>query len=242
MTAAGLALLLLGLALVHARWLERPIDGPAEAWALLVAEPPSEPKSMQQPESTVPIAGTLPPAAAAVQDEPALPQSGDPAIDAAAREASAALDRLIAGSANRAEAADDTSAAAVLEAAASDTRVEQDELSPPGKASSDPAGIRIFIHYASTDVEDAALARRLTDHLRRAGFTVADIRPVDFTIEQPSVRYFFEGDRRASQRLVDVLARFFDGARSWTPQRASDFTDYTPRPRAGNVEVWLRTS
>jgi hypothetical protein len=95
---------------------------------------------------------------------------------------------------------------------------------------------------AATDVEDAALARRLADHLRRAGFTVAGMRPVDFTVEQPSVRYFFEGDRRASQRLVDVLARFFDSARSLVPQRASDFTHHTPRPPAGNVEVWLRTS
>jgi hypothetical protein len=23
------------------------------------------------------------------------------------------------------------------------------------------------------------------------------------------------------------------------PQRASDFTHYTPRPRPGNVEIWL---
>jgi hypothetical protein len=212
--AAGLALLLLGLALVHARWSEQPIGGPAEAWAPLVAEPRAGRNSIPQPESKVSIPEAGPPAAAAVQGNSALPQPGDPAIDAAAREASAALDQLIAES----HAGDAPAAAS------------------PG------SGMRIFIHYAATDVEDAALARRLADHLRRAGFTVAGIRPVDFTIEQPSVRYFFEGDRRASQRLIDVLARFFDGARSLAPQRASDFTHHTPKPRAGSVEVWLRTS
>jgi hypothetical protein len=256
MAAAGLALLLLGLALVHARWLERPIGGPAEAWALLVAEPPSEPRSMPQPESTVSIAGAKSPAAVAGQDEPARPQPGSPRGDAAAREAAVALDRLIADSQDRADAADDASAAAVLEVAASDTgvgrpvggsappaaRVARGEPSPPGTTSPDSAGIRVFIHYASTDVENAALARRLADHLRRAGFTVADLRPVDLPIEQPSVRYFFEDDRRASQRLVDVLARFFEQARLRTPERASDFTHHTPKPRVGNVEVWLRTS
>jgi hypothetical protein len=98
MAAAGLALLLLGLALVHARWLERPIGGPAEAWAPLVAEPRAGPSSMPQPDSKVSIPEAGPPAAAAVQGNSALPQPGDPAIDAAAREASAALDRLIAES------------------------------------------------------------------------------------------------------------------------------------------------
>jgi hypothetical protein len=215
MATAGLALLLLGLALVQARWLERPIRGPAEAWSLLVAEPPSEPKAIRQPESTALIPEAGPPVAGAAQDEPARRQPRAPAIDAAAREASAALDRLIVESHT-----DDASA----------------------RAAPDTARIRIFIHYAATDVEDAALARRLADHLRRTGFTVAGMRPVDFTIEQPSVRYFFEGDRRASQRLIDVLAEFFDGAWSLVPQRASDFTHHTPRPRAGSVEVWLRTS
>jgi hypothetical protein len=46
--------------------------------------------------------------------------------------------------------------------------------------------------------------------LRGQGFTVADIRPVDFSIGKPSVRYFFEDDRSPSERLVDELGRFLE--------------------------------
>jgi len=106
-----------------------------------------------------------------------------------------------------------------------------------------PAGeIRVFIHHAADRYGDAALAQRLADHLRSQGFTVADIRPVDVRIEKPSVRYFFEDDRRASERLVDELGRFFEEASSGAPDHASDFTHFVPRPRPGNVEVWLPAS
>ena len=101
------------------------------------------------------------------------------------------------------------------------------------------AGIRIFIHYASSDVASAALAHRLAGYLQRVGFTVADIRTVDFRIGKPSVRYFFEDDRNDSQRLVEAVERFLENAQSRSPQRASDFTHFIPKPRPGNVEVWL---
>jgi hypothetical protein len=103
-------------------------------------------------------------------------------------------------------------------------------------------GIRIFIHHVAGHQGDAALAQRLADYLRRQGFTVADIRPVDFSIGRPSVRYFFARDRAASQRLVDELGRFFDKRTSLAPDHASDFTHYLPKPRPGNVEFWLPTS
>jgi hypothetical protein len=103
-------------------------------------------------------------------------------------------------------------------------------------------GIRIFIHHVAGHQGDAALAQRLADYLRRQGFTVADIRPVDFSIGRPSVRYFFARDRAASQRLVDELGRFFDERTSLAPDHASDFTHYLPKPRPGNVEFWLPTS
>jgi hypothetical protein len=79
----------------------------------------------------------------------------------------------------------------------------------------------------------------LADHLRSQGFTVAEIRPVDFSIGTPSVRYFFEDDRSASERLVDELGRFFAQTASRAPDHASDFTHFAPKPRPGNVEVWL---
>jgi len=106
-----------------------------------------------------------------------------------------------------------------------------------------PAGeIRVFIHHVADDHADAALARRLADHLRRQGFAVADIRPVDVRIEKPSVRYFYEGDTSPSERLVDELGRFFQRAASGAPVHASDFTHFVPKPRPGNVEIWLPAS
>ena len=106
-----------------------------------------------------------------------------------------------------------------------------------------PAGdIRIFIHHVADHRGDATLAQQLADYLRGQGFTVADIRPVDFGIGKPTVRYFFARDRAASQRLVEDLGRFFKGRRSLAPAHASDFTHFLPKPRQGNVEVWLPTS
>jgi sulfocyanin len=103
-----------------------------------------------------------------------------------------------------------------------------------------PGEIRVFIHHFADHHGVAALAERLADHLQRQGFTVADIRPVDFTISKPSVRYFFEDDRSASERLVEELRRFFEEVTS--PDHASDFTHYLPKPRPGTVEVWLPAS
>jgi sulfocyanin len=102
-------------------------------------------------------------------------------------------------------------------------------------------GIRVFIHHVADHHGAAALAERLADYLRRQGYTVADIRPVDFTISKASVRYFFEYDRSASERLVDELGRFFEEG-TLAPDHASDFTHFLPKPRPGNVEVWLPAS
>jgi sulfocyanin len=104
-----------------------------------------------------------------------------------------------------------------------------------------PGEIRVFIHFADHR-KVAALAKRLADHLRRQGFIVADVRPVDFTISKPSVRYFFEDDRSASEGLVEELSRSFEEGTSLAPDHASDFTHYLPKPRPGTVEVWLPAS
>jgi hypothetical protein len=104
------------------------------------------------------------------------------------------------------------------------------------------ADIRVFIHHVAHRQGDAALARQLADHLQRQGFTVADIRPVDLSIGKPSVRYFFARDRAASRRLVEEVSRFFEETPSQAPDDASDFTHFMPKPRPGNVEVWLPIS
>jgi hypothetical protein len=105
-----------------------------------------------------------------------------------------------------------------------------------------PGAIRVFIHHTANRGGDAALAQRLADHLRGQGFTGADIRAVDFSIGKASVRYFFDDDRSASERLVEELGRFLEGAASRAPDHATDFTHFTPKPRSGNVEVWLPAS
>jgi Zn-dependent protease len=59
---------------------------------------------------------------------------------------------------------------------------------------------------------------------------------------RPSVRYFFARDRAASRRLVEEVSRFFEERPSQAPDDASDFTHFVPKPRPGNVEVWLSIS
>ena len=117
------------------------------------------------------------------------------------------------------------------------------EASPPADRPVPPTDeIRVFIHHFAGSGGDAALAQRLAEHLRGQGFTVADIRPVDFSIGKPSVRYFFGDDRIASERLVAELGRFLEEGTSPAPDHASDFTHFVPKPRPGNVEVWLPAS
>ena len=111
-----------------------------------------------------------------------------------------------------------------------------------GRSALRAGDIRVFIHHVANHEGSAALAQRLTDHLRHQGFTVADVRPVDFSIDTPSVRYFFERDRVASERLVEELRRFSDGGTAVAPDHASDFTHFLPKPRPGNVEVWVPAS
>ena len=114
--------------------------------------------------------------------------------------------------------------------------VSADRPAPP------PGEIRVFIHHFAGSGGDAAQAQLLAEHLRRQGFTVADIRPVDFSIGKPSVRYFFEDDRSASERLVAEFGRFMDEAGARALKQASDFTHFMPKPRPGNVEIWLPAS
>lgn len=103
----------------------------------------------------------------------------------------------------------------------------------------DPEGIRLFIHYSAQRTEDAATAARLAEYLRRRGFEVVATRQVGFEIGSPDLRYFFEHDQAESERLLEDLSWFFHGSPQRAPDRASDFTRYTPKPRPGNVELWL---
>jgi hypothetical protein len=115
------------------------------------------------------------------------------------------------------------------------------EAAEPAGAPVAQPGIRVFIHY-TVGREDAEVARRLAAFLELRGFTVADLRPVSFPIDKAGLRYFFDRDRDESWRLFEEIDWFFGSMPERAPVRAADFTHYTPRPRPGNVEVWLPTS
>jgi hypothetical protein len=105
-------------------------------------------------------------------------------------------------------------------------------------AAVEPSAIRVFIHHAA-GTSNALPAIQLAAFLQTRGFTVTEIRPVELEIEQPSVRYFFEGDQPESRRLVKAIGAFFAEAPDRAPDQAADFSHFSPKPRQGNVEVWL---
>ena len=106
-------------------------------------------------------------------------------------------------------------------------------------ATAESGSVRLFIHYGAAQVGDAATATRLAEYLRRRGFEVAAIRPVEFVIERPGVRFFFARDQAESERLIEDLGWFFRGVSRRAPEQPSDFTHYTPKPNPGTVEIWL---
>jgi hypothetical protein len=100
-----------------------------------------------------------------------------------------------------------------------------------------PTPIRVFIHHTA-GAANALPAIQLAAFLQARGFDVIDIRPVDFEIERPSVRYFFDGDQPESGRLVEAIGAFYAKAPGRAPDEA-DFSHFSPKPRRGNIEVWL---
>lgn len=105
-------------------------------------------------------------------------------------------------------------------------------------AAVEPSAIRVFIHHTA-GTSNALPAIQLAAFLQTRGFTVTEIRPVELEIEQPSVRYFFEGDQPESRRLVKAIGAFFAETPDRAPDQAADFSHFSPKPRQGNVEVWL---
>lgn len=101
-----------------------------------------------------------------------------------------------------------------------------------------PTPIRVFIHHTA-GAENALAAIQLAAFLQARGFDVVDIRPVDVNIERPTVRYFFDGDQPESGRLVEAIGAFYAKARGRAPDEAADFSRFSPKPRRGNIEVWL---
>lgn len=103
---------------------------------------------------------------------------------------------------------------------------------PPAPGTDAPG---ITIHYPAHG-NDAVTAIRFAALLQSRGFPVADIRLVEVEIEQPSVRYFFAGDRAESRHLVDVMSTL---SVDQAPDQATDFSHVSPKPRPGSIELWL---
>lgn len=75
---------------------------------------------------------------------------------------------------------------------------------------------------SDTDIEEVAVA------LSEVGVETITPKPVDFTISETNIRYFYPADRAAAEGLAGAL-----GA------RLRDFTGYSPSPPAGTIELWL---
>jgi hypothetical protein len=128
---------------------------------------------------------------------------------------------------------------AIAAGPAAETRIAkgQPEVAAAARLRSPPPpdSLRIVIHYPAHH-DDAVPAIRLAALLQTRGFAVVDIRLVEVEIEQPSVRYFFPGDRADSRRLVDVIDTLVPHQ---APDKATDFSHFSPKPRPGTVELWL---
>ncbi len=115
-----------------------------------------------------------------------------------------------------------------------------DELVTPGEALAAEEEVtpmaftqtRVPVHYPSNAGSSAANAVAL---LRANGVDQSNAVPVGFSISRSNVRYYFDSDREAAQKVVDVLNA--GGQPGGVELR--DFTDFRPSPERGMIEVWL---
>lgn len=113
----------------------------------------------------------------------------------------------------------------------------------PEPASSRAAGVplpgepRLFIHYTAGDEAAATRARELAVRLEERGAALVVTRSVPFAVRGLSIRYFHAQDRAGAAAVVVDAAAF--AGRTPAPAGPSDFTDFTPAPRLGTIEIWL---
>ena len=134
------------------------------------------------------------------------------------------------GETSTTDAIDDAIDALLLEAKGSGG--SSDAADAAGTAGATP---QVFVHYTAIDRGSSATALNLVRRLKAAGFTVA-AREVQIPIAAPSVRYFFAADRDEAEAVVASLEGQMPGGA--TPP-VLDFTDFEPKPRPGEVEVWI---
>lgn len=100
------------------------------------------------------------------------------------------------------------------------------DLSPPLVRAAPGDAFTLAVHAPATvsDADIEAAATALSD----LGIESLDPKSVDFTVSETNVRYYFAQDAETAGRVAEAL-----GA------RLRDFTDYSPRPPQGTVELWL---
>jgi hypothetical protein len=95
-------------------------------------------------------------------------------------------------------------------------------------------GIRIFIHHVA-DQRDGALAEQLAEYLRGQGFTVADIRSVDFGIGSPACVTSSRATAPPASGWSRSLAGFPREGRPWRRiARATSPISFRSRVRAAS--------
>jgi hypothetical protein len=212
------------------------------------AAPPAEPAPPSPQLSELETVRVAPlPAPSTVEESPAdpatsampLPPPPKPAPwSSLSREASGASDRIEstadapvvaprAANGGVKDAVEDASVAALEPEAAGDPF-------QPILIKSSVAEPRIFVHYSERPPGNSN-ALRLIRQLRAAGFNVEE-RPVEVSIAENSIRYFFRGDRDEAEALS---ARLQSQVPSGAAVPIVDLTSYEPKPRQGHLEVWL---
>lgn len=101
------------------------------------------------------------------------------------------------------------------------------------------AAPRVVIHYSTGNASGASLAQSIAAALGSDRFGEPEIRAVPQTVATASIRYFHAADRDAAARLVASVRPLLAGAGRAAPVTPIDFTDFTPLPRPGTLEIWV---
>lgn len=119
-----------------------------------------------------------------------------------------------------------------------------DDGEPPVGATAGPvasgAEMRVVVHYPVDGPQGENAARQVVDALERAAVRDIELRPVDVTVRSPSIRYFHDADRPASEALRRFMQEMPDQVvRDAAEFRLLDLRSYEPKPRLRTIEVWL---
>lgn len=98
---------------------------------------------------------------------------------------------------------------------------------------------RVVIHYSTGNASGASLAQSIAAALGGDRFGEPEIRAVQQTVATASIRYFHAADRDAAARLVASVRPLLASAGRAAPVTPIDFTDFTPLPRPGTLEIWV---